>query len=494
MQKASTITEELIRSAAPNAAALSNAKKISDKDGFQKLCISDDETLIFGECKGSGKNPYYTSADFIGEAPVYRCSCPSRQFPCKHALAIMYDYLAGKTFEKAEVPEDIERKRGKIAQKAEKAACTNSDCANAAAPKPAPKKNTAAAAKKLQKQREGLDLAESFVNDILSHGASAVSKAAAEQYMQLAKQLGDYYLPEPQQLIYEIVGAAEKYGGGGGMNGVHANDVHANDESALRELIHKCVRLSSSVKKCREYIDRKLENGEVLPEDSVLYEAMGGVWKLTQLKEIGLFKENARLTQLSFTVIDDKVRKLLTDVGYWADLDSGEIFTTENIRPYKAMKHIKEEDSAFGVYSIETLYLYPGTMNRRVRWESFTAAPSTADTYKTIISKAEPSFADAVKKAKNELKNTLAAPYAVLLLPFDRIEYTTDGAAVLIHGEERVRLSAHPHYPDTAGTLKLIAGGLTDGAMLCALFYDGTAHEIKAAAISAVTENGIARL
>ena len=54
MQKASMITEELIRSAAPNAAALSNAKKISDKNGFQKLCINDDETLIFGECKGSG--------------------------------------------------------------------------------------------------------------------------------------------------------------------------------------------------------------------------------------------------------------------------------------------------------------------------------------------------------------------------------------------------------------------------------------------------------
>ena len=148
----------------------------------------------------------------------------------------------------------------------------------------------------------------------------------------------------------------------------------------------------------------------------------------------------------------------------------------------------------FSVYSVDTLYLYPGGLNRRVRWESAADSPADPDTYKTVISKAEPSIADAVKKAKNELKNTLAAPYAVLLLPFDSIGYTADGAPVLIHGEEQIRLTAHEHYPETLATLKLIAGGLKNGAMLCALAYDGTAHEIRFTPISAVTENGIARL
>ena len=475
MQKVSIITEELIRNSAPNAAAVANATSISRKNGFEKLFISEDETLIFGECKGSGKNPYYTSADFIGEAPVFRCSCPSRQFPCKHALAIMLDYLAGKSFVKADVPEDIRSKREKLANKAEKAAAN--------AEKPPKKQNTAAAAKKLQKQREGLDLAESFVNDILSRGASSVSKASAEQYLGLAKQLGDYYLPEPQQLIYEIVGAANKY-----------NENEQHDENALRELIRKCVRLSSSVKKCREYIDRKLENGAVLPEDSILYEAMGGVWKLTQLKELGLFRENAKLIQLSFTVIDEKLRKELIDTAYWLDLDTGEVLKTENIRPYKALKHIKETDSAFSVYSPETLYLYPGGTNRRVRWESSPDTPATPDIYKTIITKAEPTVADAVKKAKNELKNTLSDPYIMLLLPFDSIEDNAENAPVLIHGEEHIRLSAHEHYPDTLDTLRLIAGDIKNGAMLCALFYDGAARSIKATPVTAVTENGIARL
>ena len=463
MQNVSIINGELIKSSAPNAAAIANAKKISQQNGFQKLCISEDETLIFGECKGSGKNPYYTSADFSGESPVFRCSCHSRQFPCKHAIAIMCDYLAGKTFVKTDIPEDIRLKREKIAKKAEKSA--------EKAERPAPKKNTAAVVKKLQKQREGLELAESFVNDILSNGAASVSKASAERYLQLAKQLGDYYLP------------AEKY-----------TETEQRDENDLRGLIQKCVRLSSSVKKCREYIDRKLENGEVLPEDSILYEAMGGVWKLTQLKELGLYRENVSLVQLSFTVIDKKLRKELVETGCWIDLGSGEIFRTENIRPYKSLKHIKETDSSFRIYSIDTLYLYPGSMNRRVRWEGAVTSPATADTYRTIISHAEESIAEAVKKSKNELKNTLSEPYTIMLLPFDRIESTSDGQPVLIRGEEKVLLKANEDHQDTVDTLKLIAGNLYNGAMLCAVSYDSTAKSITISPVSAVTENGITRL
>ena len=475
MSKASIINDEFIRNAAPNSAAVENAKKISQKGGFVKLCISEDETLLFGECKGSGKNPYITSADLIGETPVFRCNCPSRQFPCKHALALMMDYAAGKTFETAPVPDDIKSKREKLAQKAEKAANT--------AEHPAPKQNTAAAAKKLQKQREGLELAERFVNEILSHGAAAVSKASAEQYTELAKQLGDYYLPEPQQLIYEIIAAAEAY-----------TSSENPDESVLHTLTHKCVRLAASVKKCREYIDRKLGSGDVLPEDSVLYEAMGGVWKLTQLKELGLFREHAVLLQLSFHVIDDTVRKVLTDTAFWADLSCGEIVMTENIRPYKALKHIKETDSAFGLYQIGTLYLYPGGLNRRVRWENETITKPAADTFRAVIEHAESSAAEAVKKAKNELKNTLSAPYVMLLIPFDRIELSVGKEPVLIHGEEHVLLSENACCPGSVNTLKLIAGELANGAMLCALSYDSSRRMIQVSPVSAVTENGIARL
>ena len=46
-----------------------------------------DGSAVWGECRGSAAAPYRTVVDLSG--PAYRCSCPSRKFPCKHALALM---------------------------------------------------------------------------------------------------------------------------------------------------------------------------------------------------------------------------------------------------------------------------------------------------------------------------------------------------------------------------------------------------------------------
>lgn len=474
MKNANSITEEFVRTNAPNSAALNNARKISNSGGFKKLCRSADETLIFGECYGSGSKPYSASVDFSGDPPVFRCSCPSRQIPCKHCLAIMFDWLSEKSFAVEEIPDDVKRKREKIAKKAEK---DPDDAANSA-PK---KQNKSAAAKKLKKQREGLELAEGFVKDILNRGVCSVTNAVCEQYRSLAKQLGDYYLPEPQAIVYEIVGAAQEIYG-------------SPDDAETDRIISLCVRLSSSIKKSRDYIDKKLESGEVLPEDSVLYEAMGGIWKLSQLREIGLYAENVRLVQLSFTVIDDTIRKTETDTAYWLDMGSGQIYRTENIRPYKAAKYIKYEDSSFDVYSVNELYLYPGGVNRRVRWESAEPAPLNGNAYEIIISKAEESISSAVKKAKNELKNTLSEPYTVVLLRFDNIEYAEDGHGVLRSGDETIALRPDLNYPTSSGSLKMIAGSLNGGAVLGALTYSGAEHRFFFSPYSVITRNDIIRL
>ncbi|WP_018041731.1 SWIM zinc finger family protein [Methylobacterium sp. 88A] len=43
--------------------------------------------VVWGEIKGSGANPYRTVADLSG--PASKCTCPSRKFPCKHAIGLM---------------------------------------------------------------------------------------------------------------------------------------------------------------------------------------------------------------------------------------------------------------------------------------------------------------------------------------------------------------------------------------------------------------------
>lgn len=108
------VTEQQILSMAPNAAAAGNGRKISQKGDFVRLERSADDTFYLGECTGSGKNNYITTVDFMEPGnPVCRCSCPSRQFPCKHGLALLYEILVGKNFGICEIPEDILKKREK---------------------------------------------------------------------------------------------------------------------------------------------------------------------------------------------------------------------------------------------------------------------------------------------------------------------------------------------------------------------------------------------
>lgn len=51
---------------------------------------SSQEGTVWGLCRGSGGKPYRTVVDVADAAgPAYKCSCPSRKFPCKHALGLL---------------------------------------------------------------------------------------------------------------------------------------------------------------------------------------------------------------------------------------------------------------------------------------------------------------------------------------------------------------------------------------------------------------------
>ena len=118
------VTQQKIEELAPNAEAAKKGRELVKKNKFSNLKINSEKNLIWGECAGSGKNPYYCSADYIDpNNPVFRCNCPSRQFPCKHSVGLLYCFEANAgQFTEGEVPEDILSKRDKIEKKQEKKA------------------------------------------------------------------------------------------------------------------------------------------------------------------------------------------------------------------------------------------------------------------------------------------------------------------------------------------------------------------------------------
>ena len=71
---------------APDASSLRAAQLLASGRSWP-LTGAEDDSALWGECLGSTVTPYRTVVDLSG--PAYRCSCPSRKFPCKHALALM---------------------------------------------------------------------------------------------------------------------------------------------------------------------------------------------------------------------------------------------------------------------------------------------------------------------------------------------------------------------------------------------------------------------
>ena len=68
---------------APDAASAAAGRKLSSTKSWSGLGQNDD--ALWGECKGSAVYQVRVScADWS-----YKCSCPSRKFPCKHVLGLM---------------------------------------------------------------------------------------------------------------------------------------------------------------------------------------------------------------------------------------------------------------------------------------------------------------------------------------------------------------------------------------------------------------------
>ncbi len=472
------ITEEKVASLAPNATAVSNGKKISQKGGFIKLCISEDETFIYGECSGSGKNPYITSADFINpDEPVFRCSCPSRQFPCKHSIGLMFDYLAGKNFEKCEIPQDILDKRDKKQKREEKKEQEKIENK--------PKKvNKSAQTKKMKKQIEGLEVLEKFIGEILKNGFAALTGNNLKIYKDFSKQMGDYYLPGPQKIINAMILNVEQ----------SKNDTE--NQTIYYEKIMDCVKqLQSIVKKGKDFLNNKIESGDVALEESMLYEYLGNVWKLEQLDELGMYKDNAEIVQLSFDVLKNEASSEYIDTGYWINLEDGVISKTENIRPFKAVKYIKQDDTIFDCVTVPRLYFYPGETNKRIRYDGFSTRDITNEDRKKIISFAKEDLTKVVKEAKNQLKNVLSEKSVFYLVKFKDIVKSGENFILEDSLGNNIRLT------DKEGTNTLSAISflskekfLTDKTMFIEIYYDLEMHTLGAVPNSIITEDEILRL
>ena len=85
------MTAEQVLALAPDSAAAKAASGLASPRAWSNA--ASDGMLLWGECRGSGSTPYQTRVELATVA--YKCSCPSRKFPCKHVLALLLLHASG---------------------------------------------------------------------------------------------------------------------------------------------------------------------------------------------------------------------------------------------------------------------------------------------------------------------------------------------------------------------------------------------------------------
>ena len=411
------ITRDFIASVGVNEASVKNGADLVRKKQFKHLTAGADLSFLSGECTGSGKNPYRCSADFIQEdAPVFRCTCPSRQIPCKHVIGLLWAYMEGIPFTTGAVPEDIREKR----ENKEKRAVKTKEKLENTGKKGSGEKTAAwkkSAVKKIDAQLTGIQEAEKILRSLVQSGIAATDVKITQHYQTLAKQLDSYFIPGIQNEINDLLGMT-----GGGDD----------PERVYVRAAEKLCQIQTLLDKSKTYLAAKKEAPDKPDTESEIEERIGYAWKLEELIQHGLYETDARLAQLCFHVRREEDKRQFVDEGFYISLQSGKIYKTRSYRPFKAAKYIKEEDSVFSLLRVPQLCVYPSaSLNPRVRWEAFTLEDLPPETCKTIKSHARGDYAEIIKQVKNQLKNLLLFPHPAVLAQYAKISKITRDGGVL---------------------------------------------------------------
>jgi hypothetical protein len=115
------LSEEQILTLAPDESSKKSGKDLANPAKWVSKAVSS--RALWGECQGSGSKPYQTQVDLTNLA--FKCSCPSRKFPCKHGLGLLLlsarqPGLFQQTEEPAWVSDWLNKRVEKEEKKAEK--------------------------------------------------------------------------------------------------------------------------------------------------------------------------------------------------------------------------------------------------------------------------------------------------------------------------------------------------------------------------------------
>ncbi|MCC6075895.1 SWIM zinc finger domain-containing protein [Pseudomonas sp. GCM10022188] len=200
-------SRELILQQAPDDASAKAAQGLRNVAKWQSL--GANELALWGECKGSGSKPYQVQIDL--SALAFKCSCPSRKFPCKHGLALaLIRAEQSSAFTDAELPVWVGEWLEGRQQRAEKQEQKKATATARKSPEDA-----ALPTKRLERMAAGLDELERWLQDQVAQGLAGLlgNEGALER---LAARMIDAQLPGVAYRLRQLAGVP----GSGMIDGV----------------------------------------------------------------------------------------------------------------------------------------------------------------------------------------------------------------------------------------------------------------------------------
>lgn len=187
-----------VKSLAPDSTSFAAGKGLADLRHWKTL--GANENALWGECQGSGKEPYKVRVDLVNAG--YACTCPSRKFPCKHAIGLML--LAANSPAKLAESNAPEWVTDWLAKRSSRS--------QAAAPKEPPKADEAARRKDAERRfakreklaESGVAALELWLKDLVRNGLVAVQGLPPAYWAEQSARLVDAQLPGAARMVREL--------------------------------------------------------------------------------------------------------------------------------------------------------------------------------------------------------------------------------------------------------------------------------------------------
>jgi len=206
---------ETVLALAPDPASAKAGRDLGTRRKWASLGVSHDTgaVVLWGACQGSGKDPYLTRVDT--SEPAFKCSCPSRKFPCKHALGLFLLFVQTPAEFATGTPPDwvaewVESRVARATKRVEREAraaespAAEDDAASVAKREKSARQAAARVAERERRVATGVAELSLWLRDLVRQGLSAAASRPMSSWETMAARLVDAQAPGAARLVRQL--------------------------------------------------------------------------------------------------------------------------------------------------------------------------------------------------------------------------------------------------------------------------------------------------